>query len=226
MMLMFRFSQEFPRKGNDKALTFGSPILWCMLQPASLPIPLANTMAEAFAATGNSSELCSHTHQRLPLESQTEATTLQTAPPEHPAHSSWARKCPQISQCGSPSQNLLCKEVESSDSCAKPALVSPPVWRAKGAQVPSPAQRAHAVTAVSEVALDSCRCTCAGSRGLCGRAQTAPCSPGNSATSLRCCKAEPKGRQVRHLCYSNPAPPAKPAAPSGMGEGPWLEQLW
>lgn len=25
MMLMFRFSQEFPRKGNDKAVTLGSP---------------------------------------------------------------------------------------------------------------------------------------------------------------------------------------------------------
>lgn len=43
MMLMFRFSQEFPRKGNDKAVTRDSPIFWCTLQPAGLPIPLANT---------------------------------------------------------------------------------------------------------------------------------------------------------------------------------------
>lgn len=66
MMLMFRFSQEFPRKGNDKAVTLGSPILWCTLQPAGLP--LANTMAQAFAAPGKSTELCSHTHQWLPLK--------------------------------------------------------------------------------------------------------------------------------------------------------------
>lgn len=64
-----------------------------------------------------------------------------------------------------------------------------------------------AVTAVSEVALGSCRCTCAGSPGLCGRARTAPCSPGSSATWPRCCKAEHRGRQVRDSRDSSPAAP-------------------
>lgn len=117
--------------------------------------------------------------------------------------------------CGSPSQDVLCKELESQP----PVLSQPPEVSVCRAQCP-------VVTAVSEVALGSCRCTCAGSPGLCGRAQTAPCSPGNSATSQRCCKAEHEGRQVRDLSYSSPAPPAQPTAPSGMAEGPCLEQLW
>lgn len=81
-----------------------------------------------------------------------------------------------------------------------------------------------AVTAVFEVALDSGRCTCAGSRGLCGTAQTAPCSPGNSATSQRCCKAESKERQVRDTCHPIQLP-HQTSTLLRAGYGPWLHPL-
>lgn len=83
----------------------------------------------------------------------------------------------------------------------------------------------RAVTAVFEVALGSCRCTCAGSRGLCGTGQTAPCSLGNSATSQQCCKAGPKGKQVRNTCWPKAATHPKAATSSGFHYRPWLDQL-
>lgn len=83
-----------------------------------------------------------------------------------------------------------------------------------------------AVTAVSEVALGSCRCTCAGSPGPCGRARTAPCSPGSSATWPQCCKAGHGGRQVRDSRDCSPAPLNTPTASPGRAEGLCLEQLW
>lgn len=82
-----------------------------------------------------------------------------------------------------------------------------------------------AVTAVFEVALDSCRCTCADSRGLCGTGQTAPCSLGNSVTSQQCCKAESKRKQVRDTCHPSAATHPKVATLPGLGYGPWLDQL-
>lgn len=82
-----------------------------------------------------------------------------------------------------------------------------------------------AVTAVFEVALDSCRCTCAGSRGLCGMEQTAPYSLGNSVTSQRCCKAESKGRQVRDASHSKPATPPSQHPSQGWVMGPGLNNF-
>jgi len=98
------------------------------------------------------------------------------------------------------------------------------------AQLPSPPMLEEtpvswAVTAVFEVALDSCRCTCADSRGLCGTGQTAPCSLGNSVMSQQCCKAESKRKQVRDTCHPAAATHPKVATLPGLGYGPWLDQL-
>lgn len=159
--------------------------------------------------------------------------------------------------CSSPFQNLLCKDLESSDfvlsqpqylthsgdqrGFQKSCPIQAPITHLSGSWVrdtvcpkapgpsfpPKPEQTpvSWAVTAVFEVALDSCRCTCAGSRGLCGTEQTAPCSLGNSVTLQQCCKAEFKERQVRDTCHSKTDTPAKPAPLSGVGYGPWLDQL-
>lgn len=155
--------------------------------------------------------------------------------------------------CGSSSQNLLCREVESSDF-----LLSQPQYPTRSEdqrgvqkscpiQVPvthlscswvlvtvpqSPKPQLHppskpeetlvswAVTAVFEVALDSCRCTCAGSQGLCGTEQTAPCSLGNSVMSQQCCKAESKEKQVTHVTPDKlPLPNHHPSQGWVMGPG-------
>lgn len=233
LMLMFRLSQEFPRKGNSTAVSLGSPAL---LQPAALPIPLPGTRACVLAATGNSSPALllpiSASHEKR----QAEVTALQTTPPEHPAHSrdkpqrntlsalwlpipqpalraltvlSWPQHHTHSGgQRGFPKIYLLDISLAARQMCV-PKPLSPP----EAEQTPV----SWAVTAVFEVALDSCRCTCAGSRGLCGTAQTAPCSLGSSGTSQQCCKAEGKGRQVRDMCHS--------MCHSRVGCGPWLDQL-
>lgn len=103
--------------------------------------------------------------------------------------------------------------------CPKAPSTSPPTPPPEPEETPV----SWAVTAVFEVALDSCRCTCAGSQGLCGTEQTAPCSLGNSVTSQRCCKAESKGKQVRDVCHSKPATPTQTSTPSqGWVMGPGL----
>lgn len=91
----------------------------------------------------------------------------------------------------------------------------PPTPTSKPKETPA----SWALTAVFEVALDSCRCTCAGSQGLCGMEQTAPCSLGNSVTSQQCCKAGSKRRQMKDMCHFKPATPAKSAPFSGVGYG-------